>query len=144
MEKSLSSTLGCGAATPFGEPKAQGFQILLQVKTPLLFIGMGRGRMDLEVGCLRLDVWWTGDGVPPVGCLVDQRWGASGWVWTGGGGTSGWMFSGPEVGCLRLGLDRRHPVGDGPKAPKGGELHKGGKGLKGLKREREGPRPPPC
>ncbi|MQL93724.1 hypothetical protein Taro_026364 [Colocasia esculenta] len=76
-----------------------------------------------EVGCLRLDVWWTGGGVPPVGFglevgvspvgyLVDRRWGASGWVWTRGGDTSGWMFSRPEVGCLWLGLDRRSEGGE--------------------------------
>ncbi|MQL95913.1 hypothetical protein Taro_028590 [Colocasia esculenta] len=68
MEKSLSSTLGCGAATPFEESKAsrvpnlprlQRVPSLLQVKNPLPFIEMGRGRMD-------------------------QRWGTFGWVWTGG------------------------------------------------------------
>ncbi|MQL83257.1 hypothetical protein Taro_015747 [Colocasia esculenta] len=80
--------LGVGQQPPLESPRPQGFQILLQGKTPLPFIGMGRGRMDQRWGASG----WIG---PEVGCLrlgLDRRWGSEGgeeedWRW----GTSGWV-----------------------------------------------------
>ncbi|MQL78549.1 hypothetical protein Taro_010967 [Colocasia esculenta] len=83
-----------------------------------LRLGLDRrwGYLRLEVwwtggGCLRLKVWWTGGGVPPVESLVDRRWGASGWVWTGGTPlemgkkAQGWRASqgGPSLGEAKEG-----------------------------------------
>ncbi|MQL87011.1 hypothetical protein Taro_019541 [Colocasia esculenta] len=75
-------------------------------------------------GCLWLDVWWTGGGlppvrldrrwVPPVGCLVDRRWGSKGDehkpLWGGQEGSSPGGFS-KEWGPKAL----RDQGGEGPK-----------------------------
>ncbi|MQL94000.1 hypothetical protein Taro_026654, partial [Colocasia esculenta] len=66
--------------------------------------------------------------VPLVGYLVDRRWGASGWMFGPKVGATGWMFSGPEVGCLRLDLNRRHPLKMGKKPLKVESFTRGAKG----------------
>ncbi|MQL92033.1 hypothetical protein Taro_024652, partial [Colocasia esculenta] len=67
MEKPLSSTLGCGAATPFGEPKAP------RVPNPPP-ISEGGEEEDRRSGTSG----WVGDRRYPhlrLGVQKDRRWG---------------------------------------------------------------------